>query len=186
MEIVRSFSRCQSGANGRIPHGFSTETKRQVQARVRRSGHSPRSKSFLSLTDVLRWMRQTEQEADRVGLTMRGYNQGSRSRHIKCICLKRAVPRPNAPFQKDNPHPLCPPFRGADACWAKATKCQLDVLRLESRNASTQPPTCGDLLLVYQIYGSSACAPDSKQSIFASAGSLDKPRWLPVFTRVFS
>ncbi len=38
------------------------------QARVRRTGHNPRSKSFLTRTDALRWIRQTEQELDRVGL----------------------------------------------------------------------------------------------------------------------
>ena len=38
------------------------------QAQVRRTGHSPRSKSFQTRTNALRWIRQTEQELDRVGL----------------------------------------------------------------------------------------------------------------------
>ena len=38
------------------------------QARVRRQGHSPRSKSFASRADAQRWVRQVEQELDRSGL----------------------------------------------------------------------------------------------------------------------
>jgi len=39
------------------------------QAQVRRTGHAPRSKAFISRADALRWIRQTEQELDRTGLT---------------------------------------------------------------------------------------------------------------------
>jgi hypothetical protein len=46
------------------------------QAHVRRTDHDPRCKHFQTRTDVPGWMRQTEQEPDRVGLPMRGYNQG--------------------------------------------------------------------------------------------------------------
>lgn len=39
------------------------------QARVRRSGHAPRAKSFLSRADAQKWIRQTELELDRTALT---------------------------------------------------------------------------------------------------------------------
>lgn len=38
------------------------------QAQVRRNGHPPRTKSFLSRVDALRWVRQTEQDLDRSAL----------------------------------------------------------------------------------------------------------------------
>ncbi len=38
------------------------------QAQVRRTGHSPRAKSFQSRADAQRWVRQTEVELDRLAL----------------------------------------------------------------------------------------------------------------------
>ncbi|MEW9806456.1 site-specific integrase [Mesorhizobium marinum] len=58
------------------------------QARVRRLGHTPRTKSFINRTDALRWIRQTEQELDRAALA---YDPSSLERTTVADLLRRYV-----------------------------------------------------------------------------------------------
>lgn len=58
------------------------------QARVRRRGHAPRAKSFINRADAQRWIRQTEQELDRTGLT---YDPSSLERTTVADLLRRYV-----------------------------------------------------------------------------------------------
>ena len=58
------------------------------QARVRRIGHTPRTKSFINRADALRWIRQTEQELDRSALA---YDPASLERTTVADLLRRYV-----------------------------------------------------------------------------------------------
>ena len=58
------------------------------QARVRRQGHSPRSKVFHNRADALRWVRQTELELDRAALA---YDPSTLERTTVADLLRRYV-----------------------------------------------------------------------------------------------
>lgn len=56
------------------------------QAQVRRTGHLPRSRTFLSRADAVLWIRQTESELDRAGIT---YDPGSLDRLTAADIIER-------------------------------------------------------------------------------------------------
>jgi integrase len=56
------------------------------QAQVRRTGHTPRTKTFLNRADALRWVRQTELELDRAALA---YDPSSLERTTVADLLRR-------------------------------------------------------------------------------------------------
>lgn len=58
------------------------------QAQVRRTGHTPRTKSFINRADALRWVRQTELELDRAALA---YDPSSLERTTVSDVLQRYV-----------------------------------------------------------------------------------------------
>lgn len=62
--------------------------KDKWQARVRRTGHSPQTKSFTNRADANRWVRQTEQELDRTTLA---YDPSSLERMTVADLLRRYV-----------------------------------------------------------------------------------------------
>ncbi|TPM99531.1 site-specific integrase [Mesorhizobium sp. B2-1-3A] len=58
------------------------------QAQVRRTGHTPISKTFINRADALRWIRQTEQELDRSALA---YDPSTLQRTTVADLLRRYV-----------------------------------------------------------------------------------------------
>jgi hypothetical protein len=55
-------------SQGAAPMASLRKRNDKCQAQVRRTGHTPISKTFINRADALRWIRQTEQELDRSAL----------------------------------------------------------------------------------------------------------------------